>query len=148
MLLLFYVQRGFHLNLSYLSIIKANVKSVPIKMRPTFFTLFLWPLYWWSPQILLADFLFTFWPISNCFLFHLLKNEKYLWKKLVKTGFVVWSDASIKIKREKEILDFWYYDGDENMVGKVFIHFPLYLVWPYDLFWFWTLPTKFCVTAQ
>ena len=34
------------------------------------------------------------------------------------------------------------------MVGKVFIHFPLYLVWSYDLFWFWTLPTKFCVTAQ
>ena len=35
-----------------------------------------------------------------------------------------------------------------TMVGKVFIHFPLYLVWPYGLFWFWTLPTKFCVTAQ
>ena len=29
------------------------------------------------------------------------------------------------------------------MVGKVFIHFPLYLVWPYDLFWFWTFPQNF-----
>ena len=24
----------------------------------------------------------------------------------------------------------------------------LFLVWPYDLFWFWTLPTKFCGTVQ
>ena len=29
-----------------------------------------------------------------------------------------------------------------------FIYLPLYLVWPYDLFWFCTLPTKFCVRAM
>ena len=29
-----------------------------------------------------------------------------------------------------------------------FIQFPLYLVWPYDLFWFCTLPTKFCVRVM
>ena len=29
-----------------------------------------------------------------------------------------------------------------------FIHFPLYLVWPYDLFWFCTLPTKVCVRVM
>ena len=68
---------------------------------------------------------------SSIFNNAIAKRSGLLWTKLL-------GNFAIRIAFENPWL----------MVGKVFIHFPLYLVWPYDLFWFWTLPTKFCVTAQ
>ena len=55
---------------------------------------------------------------------------KYTWSALILTNFFI-SKSKIPFLPIYEQMDL---KTAIVMVGKVFIHFPLYLVWPYDFF--------------
>ena len=71
------------------------------------------------------------------------------WTGIQTKGFHIWHViVSIRCFYDQH----FYQHGPERTPSTwsvdSFIHFPLYLVWPYDLFWFCTLPTKFCVRVM
>ena len=71
------------------------------------------------------DLLKSYWPIYS---------PAQKWEIFVKKiggkqdSYIVWSDARMKIKREKYILDIWYYDGDENEFVVFWTLLPLKLL--------------------